>query len=189
MSDSKIIEFDGVGSILFEKSKRAKRIVISVRPFHGVRVAVPSAISFKKAEEFVYKNIDWVKRHTEKLMAYEQESHSSTDKDNNTFRQEAKAKLHWRLKQLANIHGFFYNRVFFRNQKTRWGSCSSKNNINLNIQLARLPDDLIDYVILHELLHTFRKDHSKAFWKDIDKLVGNGKKMSKRLKSYGMGLY
>ena len=57
------------------------------------------------------------------------------------------------------------------------------------MKLVKLPDGLIDYVILHELVHTHRKDHSKAFWAELDKLVGNGKKMASRLKSYGVKLY
>ncbi len=57
------------------------------------------------------------------------------------------------------------------------------------MKLVILPDELTDYVILHELLHTRRKDHSKAFWAEMDKLVGNGKKMASRLKRHGIGLY
>ena len=57
------------------------------------------------------------------------------------------------------------------------------------MKLVILPDELIDYVILHELVHTRKKDHSKAFWAEMDKLVGNGKKMASRLRSYGIGLY
>jgi len=92
-----------------------------------------------------------------------------------------------RLNNLTKKNGFTYNRVFIRNQKTRWGSCSSKNNINLNVKLIRLPDELIDYVILHELVHTGIKNHSKAFWTELDRLVGNAKKMQSRLKEYGLG--
>jgi predicted metal-dependent hydrolase len=104
-------------------------------------------------------------------------------------RVEAKTLLNKRLQQLAKNNGFSYNRVFIRNQKTRWGSCSSKNNISLNMKLVKLPGGLIDYVIMHELVHTHKKDHSKAFWAEMDKFVGNGKKMASKLKRYGIGLY
>ena len=57
------------------------------------------------------------------------------------------------------------------------------------MKLVRLPDELIDYVILHELVHTRKKDHSKAFWAEMDKLVGDGKKMASRLKNHSIGLY
>ena len=85
-------------------------------------------------------------------------------------------------------HGFTYNRVFIRNQKTRWGSCSNKNNINLNIKVSRLPEELMDYVILHELVHTQIKDHSNNFWAAMNRLVGNGEGMASRLREYGVGL-
>ena len=95
---------------------------------------------------------------------------------------KVKNMLTERLRYLTEKHGFTYNRVFIRNQKTRWGSCSHKNNISLNMKLIRLPDELIDYVILHELVHTDRKDHGKAFWTEMDKIIGDGKKMASRLK-------
>lgn len=103
-------------------------------------------------------------------------------------RNEAKQKILERLNNLAYSNGFTYNKVFFRTQKTRWGSCSTKNNINLNLKLARLPDELIDYVILHELVHTKIKNHSKDFWAELDKYVVNAKKLQSRLKEYGPSL-
>lgn len=88
---------------------------------------------------------------------------------------------------MADKHGFTYNRVFIRNQKTRWGSCSSKNNISLNMKAVLLPQELLDYVILHELVHTRIKNHSDDFWAVMNKLVGDGKDMASRLKEYGFG--
>jgi predicted metal-dependent hydrolase len=159
-----------------------------VKPFKGVRVAVPDRRSFKQAEEFVYSKTGWILRHLEKIQQYEKECHLNSKVSESIDMVEAKRELTRRLKQLAEKHDFAYNEVFIRNQRTRWGSCSSKNNISLNMNLVRLPDELIDYVILHELLHTWKKNHSRAFWIEMDKLVGDGKYMASRLRKHSVGL-
>ena len=91
-------------------------------------------------------------------------------------------KLADRLEYLAEMYGFACNRVTIRQQKTRWGSCSPKNNISLNIKLVLLPEELLDYVILHELVHTRIHNHSRKFWVELDKYVMNSKGLAKRLK-------
>jgi len=189
MADNKTVEINGVGLVLFERSKRAKRIIISVKPIRGVRVAVPYASSFKKAEEFVRSKMAWIIKHLEKIKQYERKQNENADMADNIDKEKAKTTLVKRLKHLAGRNGFSYNRVFIRNQKTRWGSCSSKNNISLNMKMVRLPDELIDYVILHELVHTNIKNHSKAFWLEMDKLVENSKRLRSKLRQYGMELY
>ena len=188
MVNSSTVEIDGVGAVLFERSKRAKHVNISVKPFMMVRVAVPDGLSFKKAEEFVNAKTDWIQRHLDRMKQYEKESNIAPDASVNIDRTKAKRKLTRRLKHLAGKHGFTYNRVFIRNQKTRWGSCSHKNNISLNIKIFRLPEELMDYVILHELAHTRFKNHGNNFWAELDRLVGNGKGMASKLKVYGLGL-
>jgi len=90
-------------------------------------------------------------------------------------RAEAKKKLVNRLNELSKKHGFNFNKVFMRNQNTRWGSCSIKNNINLNMKLLRLPDEMIDYVLLHELVRTKIKNHADEFWSELNRLVGDAK--------------
>jgi len=106
-------------------------------------------------------------------------------KENNHInRGEAGKRLVTRLNELSEKHGFTFNKVFVKNQKTRWGSCSEKNNINLNVNLVLVPDELIDYTILHELVHTRVKDHSKRFWNELEKLVKNAKKFDKKLNQY-----
>jgi len=104
------------------------------------------------------------------------------------LRKEAKAFLPFRVAHLAEKYGFSYNRVFVKNIKTRWGSCSGKNNINLNIHLMRLPDHLIDYVILHELVHTLHRNHSRSFWNALDKLCGDSHRLRKEMRSYSIML-
>ena len=187
MADSRIINISGVGPILLERSIRAKRITISVKPSKGVRVAIPNRVSFKSALEFVILKKPWIQKHLGKVKQTEsqrQAVNSSIIID----RVKAKNKLISRLHDLAEKHGFIYNKVTIRNQKTRWGSCSSKDNISLNMKLVLLPDELMDYVILHELVHTRIHDHSKRFWGELDKYVGNGKGIAKRLRRYGLGL-
>lgn len=91
-----------------------------------------------------------------------------------------------RLNELSQQHGFTFNKVAIRNQKTRWGSCSEKNNISLNINLVCLPNELMDYILLHELVHTRIKNHSKQFWDELDRVTGNAKKLDGQLKKYSL---
>jgi predicted metal-dependent hydrolase len=105
------------------------------------------------------------------------------------LRKEAKQYLPYRVEILAKKHGFIFNQVRIRNQKSRWGSCSVENNINLNMHLMRLPEELSDYVILHELVHTIHKNHGKHFWQALDKVSGNGKKWSKEMKQFQTQVY
>jgi predicted metal-dependent hydrolase len=188
MVHSNTVEITGVGLVLFERSTKAKRLSISVKPFTGVRVAVPDGLSFKKAEEFVYTKKDWIQRHLARTKQYEEKDEIASAAPDSIYKAKAKRKLRGRLKYLAGKHGFTYNRVFIRNQKTRWGSCSQKNNISLNMKLIKLPGELMDYVILHELVHTKVKNHSNGFWAELNGLVGNGKGMALTLREYEMGL-
>jgi len=93
-----------------------------------------------------------------------------------------------RIEKLAAQHGFEYNRVSFRSQRTRWGSCSTNNDISLNIKLALLPEDLVDYVILHELVHTQVKNHAPEFWEEVGKYIKQPKQKATALKKYGLAL-
>lgn len=105
------------------------------------------------------------------------------------LRLEAKAYLPYRTSELAKQWNFKFNKIFIKNTQTIWGSCSGINNINLNLHLMRLPDHLIDYVIIHELCHTKEKNHGKHFWSLMDSILGDAKKLSKELKNYSIQLY
>lgn len=105
------------------------------------------------------------------------------------LRIEAKNYLPDRVRVLADKYGLSFNNLAVKNIKSRWGSCSGKNNINLSIHLMRLPEHLIDYVILHELVHTVHHNHSSRFWNLLDKVTGNAKQLDKELRKYRMVFY
>ena len=181
--ESKTIELKSVGTILIERSRRAKHLSLSVRPFKGARVAVPFGVSFISAEMFARSKTGWLKKHLDKMALMEQEA-EALSKSKPINQAVARKYLIDRLNLLSQKHGFKYNRVFIKNQKTRWGSCSGKNNINLNINLVRLPTELIDYTILHELVHTRVKNHSRQFWDQMNKLVEDATALDSKLSEY-----
>jgi hypothetical protein len=102
---------------------------------------------------------------------------------------EAKQFLPDKVRNLAVKFEFNYNKLTLKNIKSRCGSCSRKNNINLSIHLMRLPDHLIDYVILHELVHTVHHNHSKRFWAMLDKVSGGARVLDKELGKYRIAIY
>jgi predicted metal-dependent hydrolase len=186
--ESKPVELKGVGTIKLERSRRARHISVSVRPFKGVRVAVPLGVSFASAELFAQSKAGWIKNHITKMKQVELAAKALAG-NQPLDRQAARRRLVDRLNYLALKFGFQYNRVFIKNQKTRWGSCSGKNNINLNVNLVRLPDELIDYTILHELVHTRIKNHGQRFWAQLDRLLGDAGKLDQELNAYNFLLF
>lgn len=101
------------------------------------------------------------------------------------YRFEARQILPKRLKELAQKFGFKYGRVTIRDNRRNWGSCSGANNISLNLQMMKLPDELIDYILLHELVHTEIKNHGPQFWVRLDTVCENrARELSREVKKY-----
>ena len=105
------------------------------------------------------------------------------------WRKEARKYLPVRLSELAQKHRLPYNRVFIKNNTSRWGSCSQKNNINLSLHLMRLPGHLIDYILLHELVHTVHKNHGRHFWAALEMICPGARSLDKELRDYRIEIY
>jgi hypothetical protein len=157
-------------------SDRARYARLTLKRDGTIRLTVPRGVTLREARRFLESKRRWVQRH--------QAGRRAAEKLPPISRTEARQILTARVAELARVHGFAYNRVFVKRQKTLWGSCSSKNNINLNVHLLRLPQELRDYVILHELTHTRHKNHSPAFWREMNRLVGDGKRLQRRLRTH-----
>ena len=100
------------------------------------------------------------------------------------LRKQAKAYLPGRLAELAAQHGFSYNQVRIKHNVSNWGSCSVKKNINLNLNLMRLPAELQDYVMLHELCHLKYMNHGKEFHALLESVCPNHKELRRQLRDY-----
>ena len=150
-----------------------------------VKVTIPKGRSVKLAEEFLKLKIPWVIKHLDQFRRPRRESTKIELPPVNRVR--AKIDLTERINHLARKHGFSFNRLFIRSQKTRWGSCSTRNNISLNMYLVSLPGELRDYVILHELVHTKHKNHGRKFWAALNKLVGDSKELRRQMRKYKLG--
>lgn len=173
------------------RSKR-KTLALQVTGSSDVIVRAPQQITRREAELFVQKNAEWIKRtrreiklrcERQKEMA---EEYRIPDYTSLTPMEKNKIRRHImeRLKLYAPQLGVNYARVTVRDQKTRWGSCSSKGNLNFNYRLYYLPQELMDYVVVHELAHRIHMNHSREFWEVVAAVDADYKEHRKRLHEF-----
>ncbi len=198
----KIITHPQIGDILYVKRIGSKNIRISVSASKGVRVSLPFWVTYGKAQHFVEANSEKILRVLERQMrpGADQERLYSAE-ELSAIRRRAKEYLPARLGYWADILNgkisssasgsacsgkpFDYGRVFIKNNRTNWGSCSAKRNINLNMHLVELPEELSDFVIIHELCHLVYRNHGKEFHKLVNFFCdGREKELSASLRKY-----
>lgn len=163
MAEHRIYEDPEIGVVVLCKSRKASRISIRVNADGGVKVTVPFLVPYKAAEAFFRLKKEWVIGALDRQRKRVADKPSVAAGDIERMRDDARHTLPVRLSELAQRYGFIYNRVAIKHNKTNWGSCSAKSNINLNLNIVRLPDVLRDYILLHELCHLRHHDHGHAF--------------------------
>jgi predicted metal-dependent hydrolase len=154
-------------TFVFVRHPTARRYVIRVAADGTVRVTVPRWGSKRQAAAFAEQQREWIETQQQRLERRRQEPplpRISPDVERQ-LRERAKRELPSRLRELAAEHGLAVTRISVRNQRSRWGSCSRAGHICLNWRLIQMPDGVRDYVLVHELMHLRRMDHSPRFWK------------------------
>jgi predicted metal-dependent hydrolase len=97
-------------------------------------------------------------------------------------KEAARAIVHQKLAHFAPLYGVSYKKVFIKNSRSRWGSCSERGNLNFNYRIALLRDDLANYVVVHELCHLIHFNHSLAFWAEVERAVPGAKTLRRELR-------
>ncbi len=174
-------------SVEIVKEKR-KTISVGITPDGNVIVKAPIYTKEKyindfldEKESWIIKNVERNKRRQKKLKDIE----ILSKKEIEELYESARDIIPLRCGLYSKIIGVDYHNITIRSQKTRWGSCSSRGNLNFNIALMLVPKEILDYVIVHELCHRKEMNHSDAFWNEVCKILPDYKERRKWLKNNG----
>ena len=170
-----------------------KTIAIQVNPDLTVTVRAPRRMSDRDIRLFVQEKEPWIRKHVEQLRQRNEQYDSQgleplTYAELHALADQALAYIPGRVAYFAEKMGITYGQITIRNQKTRWGSCSSKGNLNFNCYLMLAPQEVLEYVVVHELAHRREMNHSKAFWKIVEQYKPNYKWSKRWLKEEGVKL-
>jgi len=172
----------------FVRHPRARRYVVRGRDDGSVRVTIPRGGSRREAREFADREHAWIERQRRRIDAERAVLSRVVDPEiEEDQRARAGRELPPRLLELAREHGLAVSRISIRNQRWRWGSCSRRGHICLNWRLAEIPGWVRDYVMIHELMHLKRMDHSPKFWKLVAKACPEYEAARRWLRAYRDG--
>lgn len=168
---------------------RSNRRTIGLEIKNGEAIVrAPYSISDNKIKAFVDEHKDWLIKHLEKAKEREMQAESIPKMTMEEIRELADKALKVipdRVRHFAPLVGVTYGRITIRNQKSRWGGCSSKGNLNFNCLLMLTPPEVIDSVVVHELCHLKQLNHSERFYKEILRVYPNYYECDKWLKQHG----
>lgn len=153
------------------RSKR-RTISLEVNNKGDVIVRAPYRTSDSSIKAFVLSKSSWIDKQLKRIKEHEEargEVHRFSDEELSQIKKKAKEIIPKRVDLYAQKMGVDYERVIIKAQRTLWGSCSAKGNLNFNCLLVLTPPEILDYVVVHELSHLIHMNHSKSFW-DVVKL-------------------
>ncbi len=168
---------------------RSRRNTISIEVTTDAKVIVraPNRASLSDINRFIGEKADWIDKSLNKMRQRKEEQSQKKELSPQEVKllvTRAKRIIPQRVRYYADIMGVTYGRITIRMQKSRWGSCSGKGNLNFNCLLMRAPDAIIDYVVVHELCHLKEMNHSPRFWAEVEKILPDYKERRKWLKDH-----
>lgn len=170
------------------KSTRAKQLRVTIKADASVVVTVPTYVSMRRAERFVEEKMEWIeekvavmKRRAAKLdtsLSLPKGSRRDLEKNKDA----ALSLVNTKLAHFNSVYGFVWKNVNIKHLTTRWGSCSVHGNLSFSYKIVYLPVELADYLIVHELCHLGEFNHSRGFWKLVERTIPEYAALRKRLR-------
>ncbi len=184
MSQRSIILKDKTVKYSLRQSARARCLRITIYPNGELAATLPQNFSLDQLENFLRQKADWILRKIN--LAKKRKPSIVLPKANRreylAKKEEARALAKSKTDYFSALYNFRPARISIRNQKTRWGSCSRKGNLNFNYRIIHLPEKYLDYVIVHELCHFKEFNHSKKFWNLVKETIPDYKKIRKEIR-------
>jgi predicted metal-dependent hydrolase len=179
------INLNGTTSeFILKTSIRSTRISIAISRETGLIVTAPASVSNNALEKFFNEKAKWILKTQARLKALGPSLLPTAKRgDYARYKQQAQALAAKRVAYWSQQYGFRVNSISIRNQKTRWGSCSRKRNLNFSYKIALLPQAHADYIIVHEICHLKEMNHSPRFWALVEKTIPNHKVLRKQLRT------
>lgn len=168
-----------------------KTVALELRPDTGLTVRAPRWATDREIEAFVLSHRAWIDTHIARMAAQtaQREALPKLTRDElDALAREALDYIPRRVAHFAPLVGVTYGRITIRNQKTRWGSCSGKGNLNFNCLLMLAPQEVLDSVIIHELCHRLVANHSEAFYREVLRVMPDYRIYDKWLREHGREL-
>jgi len=166
-----------------KKYKRSKSVKLLIRANGELIITAPIRVSQKYVRNFVYKHKDWIYKKLQTLSLTETIDPKIEQTEYYNYKARARELVQESIQKINMHYNFKYNKIFIRNQKTRWGSCSSKGNLNFSYKLALIPNHLLEYIVVHELCHLKEMNHGPNFWRLVEETVPDYKEARRELRS------
>jgi predicted metal-dependent hydrolase len=182
--ENRILKVDGQQyDYKLRRRARAKYLRLSIDYDGTVVVTAAKTYPIYLIQKFMVKRWSWVLQNVDKQKSTPSLLHQQHPEQLiKKYKKITRNLINTRLEFFNQIYNFEYNRIAIRNQKTRWGSCSSDKNLNFNYRLCLLPPFIADYIIVHEMCHLAELNHSRAFWQLVSKAMPNYKNIEAELK-------
>lgn len=171
------------------KSKRAKRLRLAVYCDGSVVVTSPVDAQLYRIQEYVTEKRRWIYEKLDFFRGVQNDlSRRLSNADYAECKDEAKQLVTRRVEHFMKMYDVTYNVINIKNQKSRWGSCSKKRNLNFNYKIIFLPQEIQDYVIVHEICHLIEFNHSKKFWQLVEKAIPGFNDLKRQLQSFDLNI-